>query len=93
MGKHLIGETYKVNYDPDKVARLIENDDPIFLTAKLQAKNQKNANQRVYPESILVREDKKYQDLIVQGNALGELDHPSRSIVEYQTASHRINKT
>lgn len=76
MSKHLIGEAYKVKYDPNKVLPLIETDEPIFLTALLQAKNKRNANQRVYPESVLVRENNKYQDLIIQGNALGELDHP-----------------
>lgn len=91
--RKLIGESYKIKYDINKLIPLIEADESIILTALLQAKNRVNANRRIYPESVLVREDRKYQELISQGNALGELDHPQESVVEYQNVSHRIIKT
>ncbi len=59
----------------------------------IQIANKVNANGRLYPRSILEREDKKYQELIKDRRALGELDHPSSSCVELQNVSHLFTKT
>jgi hypothetical protein len=39
---------------------------------------------------VLEREVQKYQELIRQNRALGELDHPDSSVVELKNASHLI---
>jgi len=83
----------KVNYTNAELLRKIELDEPIFLTVLLQAYDKKNANGRIYPKDVLTREVQKYQKLIKQNTAIGELDHPAeRDIIEYKTASHKINK-
>lgn len=49
----------------------------LILYAVLQKYNTPNKNGRIYPESILKRENEKYQALIKKGSALNELNHPS----------------
>ena len=65
----------------------------IFMNCILQKCNTENRNGRYYPNHILEREDKKYQELIKEGRALSELNHPSESIIDLQNCSHRIIKT
>ena len=83
-----------IDYGSPELLRKLELDEPIFLKAHLQTADKLNANKRIYPKNILIREDNKYQLKIKQNNALNELDHPSeRDIIEYKTVSHKINKT
>lgn len=87
----LIGESYDMSIDKNKLDRLLENDDPIFLEGVLQRANAKNANQRIYPREILKREIDKYlEEHVKQNIAYGELDHPDRDVVEQKTASHIV---
>lgn len=50
----------------------------------------KNANGRIYPENILKREVEKYQDKILNHNALGSLDHPASSAISGHDIAHNI---
>lgn len=52
------------------------------VSAVFQKYGIKNANGRIYPESILKREVDKYQDKIRSRCALGSLDHPSCMVFE-----------
>ena len=89
----LIGESYNMTIDSQKLNRLLKNDDPIFLEGVIQRANVKNANSRIYPKEILEREVEKYiEEHIDQGIAYGELDHPERDIVEQKTASHIVRE-
>lgn len=68
---------------------------PGFLeaTGPLQRANAKNENGRVYPEEILRREIKKYNEQFIQNrNAFGELDHPESSVVNLKNVSHVVKK-
>ena len=47
----------------------------------LQRAGAPNQNERVYPKEILMREAKKYETLIKERRALGELDHPESSVI------------
>ena len=51
-----------------------------------------NGNKRVYNEDLWVREIEKYQQLIKEKRALGELDHPDSPIINLQNVSHNIKK-
>ena len=56
----------------------------------LQRKNALNQNRRKYPDGILDREVKKYQQLIKERRALGELDHPDNTVISLANVSHNI---
>tara|TARA_R100000664_G_C2753502_1_gene140925 strand:+ start:1107 stop:1820 length:714 start_codon:yes stop_codon:yes gene_type:complete len=66
---------------------------PITFYAILQKCGVENRNGRVYPSDILHREVDRYQDLIKQGRALSELNHPESSLVDLERTSHRITET
>jgi hypothetical protein len=58
----------------------------------LQRAGAENQNGRVYPKDILIREAKKYETLIKERRALGELDHPDSSVIELKNVSHNIRE-
>jgi hypothetical protein len=65
----------------------------IVLYAVLQKYDTPNKNGRIYPESILKRENEKYQTVIRKGSALNELNHPSSSLIDLDRVSHSILET
>jgi hypothetical protein len=58
----------------------------------LQRAEAPNQNERVYPKQILMREAKKYEVLIKERRALGELDHPESSVINLKNVSHNIRE-
>jgi hypothetical protein len=58
----------------------------------LQRASAENQNGRVYPKEILMREAKKYETLIKERRALGELDHPDSSVINLKNVSHNIKE-
>ena len=69
---------------------LKNNNGRLLITGILQRADAKNQNGRIYPRSILAREADKYQDLIKNKHALGELDHPDSSVVNLSNVSHNV---
>ncbi len=69
------------------------SDGIISMRGIIQAAGKPNANNRIYPRPILEREDKKYQELITDRRALGELDHPDSPIVQLENVSHLLTET
>lgn len=67
--------------------------EPYIVYVVLQKWGIKNRNGRIYPKHILYRENEKYQELIQQGRAIGELDHPESSIIAGDRISHNILET
>lgn len=58
----------------------------------LQRAVAENQNGRVYPMDILQREAKKYEILIKERRALGELDHPDSSVINLKNVSHNVRE-
>jgi len=58
----------------------------------LQRAGAENQNGRVYPREILMREAKKYETLIKERRALGELDHPDSSVINLKNVSHNVKE-
>ena len=58
----------------------------------LQRSGAENQNGRVYPREVLEREINKYQTLIKERRALGELDHPDSSVINLKNVSHNIKE-
>tara|TARA_R110000824_G_scaffold1973_2_gene9633 strand:+ start:1567 stop:2151 length:585 start_codon:yes stop_codon:yes gene_type:complete len=69
-----------------------ENGNKSFLSGTLQRANAENQNNRIYPRPILERESQKFQTLIEENRALGELDHPDNAVVNLANASHLIKE-
>ena len=80
------------------------NVSPIQLTEGLKARSGnplvegilataevKNGNGRYYSKSLWEREMDKYNELVEQRRAMGELDHPESSVVNLKNVSHLIN--
>jgi len=67
-----------------------ENDGRIILTGIMSRSDTPNQNKRIYPRRILEREVNKLLPLIKDGQVVGEIDHPSNSVVEFKNASHKI---
>jgi hypothetical protein len=67
--------------------------EPLVVYVVLQKYGVKNRNGRIYPESILKREVDRYQELIRERRAIGELDHPESSIIAGDRVSHNIIET
>lgn len=64
----------------------------VLVNGVLQRAGAENQNGRVYPKDILEREAKKYQVLIKERRALGELDHPDSSVINLKNVSHNIKE-
>ena len=60
------------------------------VSAVFQKYGIKNANGRIYPENVLKREVEKYQDRILNHNAIGALDHPNSSALSGHDVAHNI---
>ena len=58
----------------------------------LQRAGAENQNGRIYPKPILMREAKKYEQLIKERRALGELDHPDSSVINLKNVSHNVRE-
>ena len=58
----------------------------------LQRAGAENQNGRIYPREILEREAKKYETLIKERRALGELDHPDSSVINLKNVSHNVRE-
>ena len=52
----------------------------------------KNGNGRYYSKALWNREVDKYQTLIDENRALGELDHPDSQVVNLKNSSHYVTK-
>ena len=63
---------------------------PFIVDCVLQKFNTKNANGRIYPEEVLKREVEKYQKMVSEKMALGELNHPAESVIDLGRISHNI---
>jgi hypothetical protein len=90
--KYIISEFYAFTPDRDIIKEAEENHKPITLTGILQKANTLNRNGRVYPLDVLKREGKKYEELVKERRALGELDHPDSAIVSLANVSHLVTE-
>ena len=104
LGPNETGKGILIEYDaghvsPDDNKKVISEmknldfSEDLILFAVLQKYDTPNKNGRIYPESILKREDQKYQQLIKKGGALNELNHPSSSLIDLDRVSHSIIET
>lgn len=65
---------------------------PFVVDAVFQKYDVKNANGRVYPKDILMREVERYQQNIKEHRAYGECNHPESSSIDLGRISHNITE-
>lgn len=63
---------------------------PFIVDAVFQKYGIENANGRIYPEHVLKREVEKYQKMIMDRRAIGELNHPSESVIDLSRVAINI---
>lgn len=73
-------------------ADIREKNGKLLVSGVMQRADAQNQNGRSYPKRILEREIEKYQRLIEERRALGELDHPESSVVNLQNVSHNVTE-
>ena len=104
LGPNETGKGILIEYDSGHVspeenkkiiseAKNLDFSEDLILYAVLQKFDTPNKNGRIYPESILKRENEKYQSIIKKGGALNELNHPSSSLIDLDRVSHSIIET
>lgn len=67
-------------------------DGGMILSGIMQMCETVNGNGRVYTEAVLRREVDKYQKLVEQNRALGELDHPDAVEISLERVSHKVTE-
>ena len=63
---------------------------PFVVDAVFQKYGIENANGRIYPEEILKREVNNYMSKMEEKRALGELNHPSESVIDLSRVAINI---
>jgi hypothetical protein len=93
MTKQVLVSTMPFEFNRTQINESInENNGNLVVQGILQKAKEQNQNGRVYGRNLLEREATKYQELINDKRALGELDHPESSVVNLQNVSHNVTK-
>lgn len=64
----------------------------VKFKGKFQEAGAVNKNKRIYPYEVLDTNVKSLRETIEKGGLIGELDHPTDSIIHFANASHKITK-
>ena len=96
MGKKLLREFYELceggvckDLLTEEEKRFVA-EGGLILSGIMQMCETLNGNGRVYTRPVLEREVKKYQKLVKEKRALGELDHPEKVEVSLEKVSHKV---
>ena len=93
MAKKILVSTIPFEFSPEQISESIEkNSGKLLVRGILQKATEQNQNGRVYTRALLEREAGKYNELINDRRALGELDHPESSVFNLQNVSHNVKK-
>lgn len=93
MTKQVLVSTMPFEFNRTQINESIDkNNGNLVVQGILQKAKEQNQNGRIYSRELLEREATKYQELIDDKRALGELDHPESSVVNLQNVSHNVTK-
>ncbi len=90
--KYIISEFHAFDVDKKIIKEALENNGTITIKCILQKADTTNRNGRVYPFKILKREVDKYNQLVQERSAMGELDHPDSAVISLSNVSHIITE-
>ena len=93
MAKSLLLEYSVFTPKNTQITEGISGNKNMMVEGVVQRAEEFNHNGRRYPFEVLKREVDKYiSGPIAENRALGELDHPEKSVIELKNASHNIKK-
>lgn len=93
MNKQLLIETHSVKVSPTQLTESVNKENGNLLVEGILATAEvKNGNGRYYPKSLWEREMNKYNELVKQRRAMGELDHPESQVINLKNVSHLIKE-
>lgn len=90
MSKKLLIETRTFTPKSSQLLEVRKKGNQTFVEGILATAEVQNGNGRYYSKDIWEREMDKYQDLIHNNRAIGELDHPETGVINLQNVSHNI---
>lgn len=90
--KYIISEFHAFDIDKKLIKEVIANNGTITIKCILQKADTTNRNGRVYPYKILKREVDKYNELVQERSAMGELDHPDSAVISLSNVSHLVTE-
>lgn len=90
--KYIISEFHTINPNVKEINEAIEKGTAVIVPCILQKANTLNRNGRVYPFDILKREVTKYNELVKDRTAMGELDHPDSAVISLTNVSHLVTE-
>ena len=82
-------QLFRVNPVSLTEGKVSERGNPI-VEGILASAEVKNGNGRFYSKDLWKREIDKYQELVKDNRAMGELDHPESSVINLKNVSHNI---
>ena len=82
--------TYNKQLKEDITAEGWHVPNPFIVDAVFQKFGIKNANGRIYPETVLKKQVELYQEKISDKRSYGELNHPAESTIDLGRISHDI---
>lgn len=95
MSKQLLIDCIPFEISPTLLSEIKDSVPNSLLIVKgvLQRANAENQNGRTYSKKILEREIENYKkNFVNERRAVGELDHPEKSIIELKNVSHNITE-
>ena len=89
--KQVLIETQLFKHNPVSLTegKVSERGNPV-VEGVLATAEIKNGNGRYYSKDLWQREIDKYNELVKENRAVGELDHPESSVVNLKNVSHNI---
>jgi hypothetical protein len=92
MSKKLLIETHTIKVSPSQLTENVNKESGNLLVEGILATAEvKNGNGRYYSKDLWNREMDKYNELIEQRRAMGELDHPESTVINLKNVSHLIS--
>ena len=92
MNKQLLIEVNSIRISPSQLTENVNKlNGNLLVEGILATAEVKNGNGRYYSKGLWEREMDKYNELVEQRRAMGELDHPESSVVNLKNVSHLIN--
>lgn len=79
--KHILSEGFEIKLG-----------EPVIINCILQKWGVKNKNGRIYPKDVLVAQVNEYMKMVNSNSAMGEVNHPSSSVISVDNVSHLITK-
>lgn len=90
--KEILIDCMPFTFNKVKLNENLRTPGKVLVQGIIQRANSLNQNKRVYPKPILMREVKKYMQLVKERRSLGELDHPESSVINLTNVSHLITE-